>query len=217
MQALIGCLMGAGLGLAAWLVVRAWPVPSQEPSAGRQPVLLAGLWGWRGVVVLPMCLALWGGYAGWQAAHPGRTALAVAFTGVLLLVSFVDLRVQRVPYLPLLLLLGLALAQALWLGKPAPWSSLLGLTAGGALLFLLSLPRRGALGADDIRLAAALGAMLGLPDILLALGAGILAGGAGALWLLATHRAGRRDRMAYAPYLALGAWLVWTHSFGLWP
>jgi len=217
MQALIGCLMGAGLGLAVWLAVRAWPIPSQASPTGRQPVLLAGLLGRRGVVVLPLCLALWGAYAGWQAAQPGRTALAVAFAGVLLLISLVDLRAQRIPCFLLLLLLGLALAQALWLGKPAPWSSLLGLTAGGALLFLLSLPRRGALGADDIRLAAALGAMLGLPDILLALGAGILAGGAGALWLLATHRAGRRDRMAYAPYLALGAWLAWTHSFGLWP
>jgi leader peptidase (prepilin peptidase)/N-methyltransferase len=73
------------------------------------------------------------------------------------------------------------------------------------------------LGPGDVRLAAALGAVLGTPNVLLALAAGILAGGVAALFLLATGRAGRRDRMAYAPYLALGAWLIWTRAFGLWP
>jgi len=35
--------------------------------------------------------------------------------------------------------------------------------------------------------------------------------------LLATRRAGRKDTMAYGPYLALGGWIIWTRSLGLWP
>ena len=162
-------------------------------------------------------MALLGTYAGWRTAHLGRSALAIAFAGLLLLVSLVDLRTRRIPTALLLPLLGLALVQALWVGRPAPWMALLGLVVGGGLFLLLSLPKRGALGSGDIRLAAVLGAMAGFPDILWALAASILAGGAGALWLLATRRARRQDRMVYAPYLALGAFLVWTHTFGLWP
>lgn len=218
MYALIGCLMGAAVGLGAWWAGRAWPADRRAPPEDEHPTLpAAARQGWRGALTLAAGLAAWGAYAGWRTAYLGMTVLVVLFTGLLLLVSLVDLRLRRVPGVLLVLLLGLALAQALWLGQPAPWAALLGLAFGGALFLLLSLPRHGALGPGDVRLAAVLGAMLGLPDILLALGAGILAAGAGALWLLATHRAGRRDRMAYAPYLALGAWLVWTRSSGLWP
>ena len=44
-----------------------------------------------------------------------------------------------------------------------------------------------------------------------------MAGGVAALFLLLTRRAGRKDTMAYGPYLALGAWLVLTRVLGLWP
>jgi leader peptidase (prepilin peptidase)/N-methyltransferase len=37
---------------------------------------------------------------------------------------------------------------------------------------------------------------------------GVLAGGVGAFVLLVTRRKGRKDAMAYGPYLALGAWLI---------
>jgi leader peptidase (prepilin peptidase) / N-methyltransferase len=210
MHALVGSLVGAAAGLAAWWAAGAWSADFPPGQARNRP-------GWRAACSLVGGMTLWGAYAGWWTGHLGRTALAVAFTGLLLLISLVDLRTQRIPHALVLLLLGLALAQALWLAKPAPALALFGLAVGGGLLFLISLSKSEAFGPGDIRMAAALGAMLGLPDILPALVVGILAGGAGALWLLSTHRAGCRDRMAYAPYLALGAWLVWTRSFGLWP
>jgi leader peptidase (prepilin peptidase)/N-methyltransferase len=47
--------------------------------------------------------------------------------------------------------------------------------------------------------------------------AGIMAGGVAAAVLLLTRRAGRKDAFAYGPYLALGAWLVYTRVLGLWP
>ena len=217
MYAVVGCLIGAAAGLGAWCAARVWFARHPARCGGTQPASTAALHEWRGALLWAAGLALWGGYSGWQAAHIGKAALSVLFAGLLLLICVVDLRAQRIPDLFLALMLGLALVQALCLGRPAPAMALAGLVTGGALFYTLSLLRRGALGRGDIRLAAALGAMLGLPDILPALAAGIFAGGAGALWLNATRRAGRRDRMAYAPYLALGAWLVWTRSLGLWP
>jgi leader peptidase (prepilin peptidase)/N-methyltransferase len=37
-----------------------------------------------------------------------------------------------------------------------------------------------------------------------------------ALVLLIARRVGRKDPIAYGPYLALGAWIVWTRAVGLW-
>jgi leader peptidase (prepilin peptidase)/N-methyltransferase len=89
--------------------------------------------------------------------------------------------------------------------------------AAGGLLGLIALVTRGAMGAGDVKFAAALGAGLGYPLILPALFYGIVAAGVAALLLLVTRRARRRDFMAYGPYLALGAWIVWTRALGLWP
>jgi len=87
---------------------------------------------------------------------------------------------------------------------------------GGGLFVLVALARRGAMGVGDVKLAAALGAVLGYPVILQGLFLGVLAGGGGAALLLATGRLTRKDTMAYAPYLALGGWVAWMGSLGLW-
>ena len=138
MYVLLGCLMGAAVGLGVWLAARAWPTDRRAPSQGERPAPpAAARQGWRGALALAAGLAAWGAYAGWRTALPGKTALAALFTGLLLLISLVDLRLRRVPDVLLVPLLGLALAQALWLGQPAPWTALLGLVAGGALFFLL--------------------------------------------------------------------------------
>ena len=48
----------------------------------------------------------------------------------------------------------------------------------------------------DVKLAAALGALLGYPLVLPGLVLGVIAGGLAALLLLLTRRAGRKDAMA---------------------
>ncbi|MFZ2362061.1 MAG: prepilin peptidase, partial [Anaerolineae bacterium] len=72
-------------------------------------------------------------------------------------------------------------------------------------------------GLGDVKLEAAIGALLGYPVALAAIFAGVLAGGVAGAVLLLTKRAGRKDPIAYGPYLALGAWLVYTRALGLWP
>ena len=142
---------------------------------------------------------------------------ALVVTGLLVTISLVDFQVRRIPNALVLALLLWAVVQALWLGQPTPVAAGLGLLVGGGLLFLIALAGRGAMGAGDVKLGAALGAVLGYPLILRALFFGVLAAGVGALVLLAARRAGRKDYMAYGPYLALGAWIIWTQSLGLWP
>jgi len=60
------------------------------------------------------------------------------------------------------------------------------------------------MGGGDMKLGAMLGAFLGWPLGLLALFAGVLAGGIVALTLLALGRRGRKDAIPFGPFLALG-------------
>jgi prepilin signal peptidase PulO-like enzyme (type II secretory pathway) len=211
MQIVIGALLGCGTGLGVWSAGR-WltqPVEVEQPQHEGS----AGL----GVVLWPAFLALWGGYAGWRSPGPQVLVAAVLFTGLLAALSWIDFRVRRLPNVLLLILFALGLLQALLPGQPSLAAAGLGLLVGGGLFLGLALLRPGAMGAGDVKLAAALGAMLGYPLVLPGLLCGAVAGGAAALWLLATRRAGRKDPMAYGPYLALGAWLVWIRATGLLP
>jgi leader peptidase (prepilin peptidase)/N-methyltransferase len=138
-------------------------------------------------------------------------------TALLLALALVDYQARRLPNPLVLALLGCAVAQALWLGQPTLGMAALGMGVALAVFGVIWLLGRGALGLGDVKLVAALGALLGYPAVLAGLFAGVVAGGLAALLLLLTRRADRKDPFAYGPYLTLGAWLVYTRVLGLWP
>ena len=81
----------------------------------------------------------------------------------------------------------------------------------GAISLLAALMRTG-LGLGDVKLCAVIGLWLGWYGAMmpvLGLWIGIMAGGIGALALLTLRRAGRKDPMAYGPYLILGSFMAW--------
>jgi prepilin signal peptidase PulO-like enzyme (type II secretory pathway) len=162
-------------------------------------------------------MAAWGVYLGWRGPNLDHVVAALALSSLLLAISLVDLAVRRVPDVLVLALLLWAAVQVLWLGQPAPLAAVVGLAVGGGLFLLAAWLGRGGMGGGDVKLAAALGAILGFPLVIPGLLCGVLTGGLAALALLLTRRAGRKDTMAYAPYLAVGALIVWTRSMELWP
>lgn len=162
-------------------------------------------------------MALWGGYVGWQASSVAVAVSALVITALLLCLSLVDFQVRRLPNPLVLTLLGWAVVQSFWLGSPTLVMAAVGMAVAGGIFLLLAILGRGALGLGDVKLAAAIGALAGYPVALVSLFVGIMAGGVAALFLLLTRRAGRKDTMAYGPYLALGAWLVLARVLGLWP
>ena len=218
---LVGALAGFGLGWFAWLLagrfVTRYRSQSALPREGAPPEDVAS-----GSVPLAAALTLalmvgWGGYVGWKASGLDVATSALVATALLLCLALVDFQVRRLPNPLVLALLGWAVVQSLWLGYPPLAMAALGLLVAGAIFLLLAIIGRGALGLGDVKLEAAIGALVGFPAVLLAVFAGVLAGGVAALFLLITRRAGRKDPMAYGPYLALGAWLVLTRMLGLWP
>lgn len=81
----------------------------------------------------------------------------------------------------------------------------------GAISLLAALMRTG-LGLGDVKLCAVIGLWLGWYGAMmpaLGLWVGIMVGGIGALALLTLRRAGRKDPMAYGPYLILGSFMAW--------
>jgi leader peptidase (prepilin peptidase) / N-methyltransferase len=140
-------------------------------------------------------------------------AVHLAFAALLLAIFVIDLRHREV-YL-VMGYGGIVLAVALApLGLSGGLLSALAGGVVGALVFgaFYLLGRvlyagRAPLGTGDVTIAALLGAMVGLPNVLAALGVGILAGGVGALLVLA--RAGSRKAfMPYGPALCLGGLFV---------
>ena len=59
------------------------------------------------------------------------------------------------------------------------------------------------MGGGDVKLAGAVGLLVGFPQVLLALWLAIVSGGLVAIWLLVSRKMGRKDAMPFGPFLAL--------------
>lgn len=133
----------------------------------------------------------------------------------LLAVTVIDLEHHRVLNVMLVPAAIVVAVISLLPGGPGLFNALLGGIVGFAIFFLLALAGRGALGMGDVKLAGVIGMMLGYPSVVTALLAGALLGGLAALILLATRRATRKTAIAYAPYLACGAFMTIWLQFSL--
>lgn len=210
----LAALAGFGLGWLAWSAsvyfARRYQARPQPAAPGSQAGAVTAL-----AAATLAAMAVWGAWVGWQASNVAVAASALVVTALLLCVALVDFQVRRIPNALVLALLAWAVVQLLWLGRPGLGAAALGMAVAGGVFLLLALIGRGALGLGDVKLEAALGALLGYPVVLAAMLAGVIAGGLAALFLLATRRAGRRDPMPYGACLALGAWLVLMQKYGL--
>jgi prepilin signal peptidase PulO-like enzyme (type II secretory pathway) len=166
-------------------------------------------------IVLPAALAALAAYAHWRGSDVASTLAALTLMGLLLAISLVDLAVHRIPNLLCVALLLWAGARCAWFRSPSLTSLALGLGLGGGLFLVLAVAGHGALGWGDVKLAAALGAVLGFRGAMLGLAWGMLAAGAWALLMLSVGLARPGERIAYGPFLAFGAWMAWLWTEGL--
>ena len=152
------------------------------------------------VVGLPLLFVLLAGRGG--------SLTAALFAAVLVLLAAIDWEQRRLPNVVVLP----ALAAAVALSDAPLAAALAAALAFAAFLGLYALGRRlygpGALGMGDVKLAALVAAVVGLPAAGWALLLGVLlAGGAAAAWLL-SGRAGRGALLPYGAFLALGGIVV---------
>ncbi|WP_243118345.1 prepilin peptidase [Actinomyces wuliandei] len=161
-----------------------------------------------------------GGLCAWWGLRAGATGaalVAVPVYALLTCAASVDVVARLLPNRLLgsaAAWLGLSGAVAVAVGAGSPGAALravlCGLGAGGASLLLALLPS--GLGMGDVKLCAVIGLWLGWYGglvVLVGLWVGVLLGGLAAVLLLVSRRAGRKDPMAYGPYLVAGALLTW--------
>ena len=117
-----------------------------------------------------------------------HTAFGALFTGILLAACVTDLRSRRIPNALVLCLLvgGLIFAAASGAGSAAVWQSVLGCLLGFAIWIVFYMV--GVLGAGDVKLAAGIGAWLGVSGIWRASLLAALVGGLIAIAMLVRER-----------------------------
>jgi leader peptidase (prepilin peptidase)/N-methyltransferase len=143
----------------------------------------------------------------------GLVHLALIGVGGWLIV--IDARSHRLPnriVLPTLAsLLLLAVVDALVTGDRAPSiRALLGLLILGGFYALLRLVSRAGMGGGDVKLAAVIGLVLawhGWPALAVGAAAAFVLGAVYALGLMALRRADRNTRIAFGPWMIIGALL----------
>ncbi len=192
-------------GLVNWMVDT---IPPASPSPHRRPRKDAHYRVNRrnGAISLAAVGLVWLAYreVGWQ-PHGVLIALEACF---FLAIALIDLEHHLVlnrmigPALPLFFVANLLV------GNTSAPLLLLGGLVGGGILLVIALVVPGAMGMGDVKLSGLIGVTVGLPNVLIALYVAILCGGMVAIGLWVSRRFQRNFRIAYAPYLVFGAWLV---------
>jgi prepilin signal peptidase PulO-like enzyme (type II secretory pathway) len=127
--------------------------------------------------------------------------LQLVYIGVLLAVSYTDLREKRIPNKIIVPAIGLAMIAAFVIGE---WkTAVLGALFGGGFMLIpvLTLGKRGGMG--DVKLAFFMGLILGFPLIVFALIVAHLS--AIVLWIgVWLKRLNRKSTVPFGPFLAFG-------------
>lgn len=147
------------------------------------------------------------GFAGlWAMYGPSvRTAVISVYFSIFLLIFVLDIAHRWVPNALVLPTAGLVLIVSGVTGHPPLRSTLVGGIVGFVWFYLIAIAYRGALGAGDVKLAGLIGLMTGFPNVVMALGLGILVGGVVAALLLVSGKKQRKSHIPYAPFLVAGA------------
>ena len=203
-------------GPAGWLALgRRLQGGGRCPACGQMP---RRRWAWveGGTAVLFACLP-------WLIDTPITLAVYALFIAVLILIIIIDLEnrlILDVVTLPMTLL---ALLFSLVLPGINFISALLGAVLGLALFLMIYGVAKvtfgpGAIGQGDIKLAMLMGAMLGVPHILIALMMGIFLGGIISAVLLGARLVTRDAYLPYGQYLAIAAivMLLWGQAITDW-
>jgi leader peptidase (prepilin peptidase) / N-methyltransferase len=189
----------------SWLVLRGRCRDCGNPISLRYPLVEAG----TGVA---FGLVAW--WLGWSWAVPAFWYLAA----VSIALTLIDLDVRRLPdaiVLPSWAVGLVLLTLAAWNpgGDPAWWSlvrAMLGALAMGASYFLILFAYPQGMGFGDVKLAVLLGLYLGWVGwsaVVIGWFAGFLIGALIGVVMLLTRRAGRRNELAFGPWMLVGGWV----------
>jgi leader peptidase (prepilin peptidase)/N-methyltransferase len=150
----------------------------------------------------------------------------LVFVSSLLVITFIDLDFQIIPDSITLPGIPLALAAGSLL-MPDPFmrayllgykASFIGAISGFGFFYAVAVLSRGGMGGGDVKLMGMVGAMVGWKGVVMTTFAGSLAGSLFGLYLMLFKGKGRKTKVPFGPFLALGSLvsLLWGQEILQW-
>lgn len=140
----------------------------------------------------------------------------IAIYCIFLVLFGIDYKHQILPDSLLIALGAITLLLGVWV-SPAErvTHSISGVGAGGFFLFIWLFTKGRGLGFGDVKLALILGVLLGYPYIVMSLYIAFLTGAVAGVILMISHKAKMKSRIAFGPFLIIGAMsaYIWGDIF----
>lgn len=152
----------------------------------------------------------------WRYGPAWDAVVYCIFCSALVVITFIDLDFQIIPDritlpgLPIALIAGAFLLPDPFMRYSALGvrDSVIGFLAGGGLFYLVALVSRGGMGGGDIKMMAMVGSLTGWKSVLLTTFLGSLTGSLVGLFLMIFRGKGRKTKIPFGPFLALGSLLT---------
>ncbi|MEN8613687.1 prepilin peptidase [Dehalogenimonas sp. THU2] len=137
---------------------------------------------------------------------------ALFYAAVTVVIFVIDMEHQLILNNILLPAMAVALSISLFSGQidlaPTPLNAGIGAAAGFGIFLLVYIVSRGGMGEGDVKLGALAGLMTGWPNIIVAVIMSWIASGLVAIAFLTLRRKGRREAIAFGPFLALAMFIT---------
>jgi len=148
----------------------------------------------------------------WRFGPGWPSLLYCVLVSSLIVITFIDLDFQIIPDSITLTGIPVGLvAGSLFLPDPFMradllgfWASLFGFLVGGGFFYIVAVVSRGGMGGGDIKMMAMVGSLMGWKSVLLTTFAGSLAGSLVGVFLMLFRGKGRKTKVPFGPFLALG-------------
>lgn len=143
----------------------------------------------------------------------GASLVYMALLSSLIVITMIDLKHQIIPDVITLpgIVLGLGASAFVLPDLYKPYGGLLGLDgsaigalAGGVMFYVIVIVSRGGMGLGDVKMMAMTGAILGWQSVLLTTFVGSFAGSAYGIVLMLFMGKGRKTKVPFGPFLAVG-------------
>ena len=138
----------------------------------------------------------------------GAAAVYMALSSALVAVLFIDIDHFIIPDAITLPGIPIGLLCALFILPLSISDALIGVVVGGGILFLIAVIAPQGMGGGDIKLLGMVGAFLGWKSALITIFLGSLVGSVGGIIGMIALGKGRKSKIPFGPYLAIGAFLA---------
>lgn len=129
---------------------------------------------------------------------------ALLFISALIVIFFIDIEFYIIPNVIVLPVAAVGLAAAIALNPGRWYEYLIAGLVSAAFFFIVVMLKPGGMGMGDVKMAGMMGFFLGWP-VTVALFTGFLLGAVTGVALIIAGRKGRKSRLPFGPFLAIGA------------